>query len=210
VAERACDILMRDITSLSSSASDSICPHSETEDTDNDPVLSLPIRQLHARYVQAATEECLKHVSVPIDASGGVGHMQNDTRTLRRTVQFGYNFFRLENGDRAYYQPPEVIRQLGREVQLRFGKSCDKNKEFNNIIISSYEGGYQLEPHLDTGLEDLFQKKYCFAESVYGVILVPDTDGCLYFIKDKSSRVPALDKLLPYMFIAARKHRYLC
>ena len=88
-------------------------------------------------------------------------HVQDDSRTKRKTIQFGYNFFKLEAGDTSFVEPPSFIQRIGEQVLRAFdnisssGKSHDslpddKAAPFNNIIVSIYLNGFHLEPHVDT------------------------------------------------------------
>ena len=136
-----------------------------------------------------AANECMKYLP---EWKESPSHLQSDNAAIRRTQQYGYDSFRLDVGDRTYTEPPDVIRALGKAVQRLFKYPLD-TKEFDNIIVSAHECGYQLEPSTDTGVEALVERKYCFDESVFGVVLVPDSLGQLYIIRDDvTCKLPSL------------------
>lgn len=114
---------------------------------------------------------------------------QNDARTRRDTREYGYSFFKMENGDFSYTPPPEFLNFLGSEICQALGHPPQK---FTNIILSFYEKGFHLEPHFDTNSSDP-HKGYFFDENVYGIIIETDPTGHLYFIRDDVSLVPQLD-----------------
>ena len=109
---------------------------------------------------------------------------QDDGRTNRLTLQYGYDFFKLQDGDREFVDVPEVLVDLGEAILKAFGKPLDP---FSNIIISEYKPGYSLEPHADTDVSKGEGKGYYFEEDVYGVILETDPTGHLYFIYDEKA-----------------------
>lgn len=119
---------------------------------------------------------------------GELAH-QNDGRTNRLTKEFGYSFFKMERGDFTYTAPPPFLQELGYKV-------CEAldhpPKDFTNFIISLYEEGYILEPHVDVACSDPYHGFY-FDERVYGVILEIDPEGHLYFIKHEGNEPAPLD-----------------
>lgn len=128
-------------------------------------------------------------------------HSQKDERTIRDTIQYGYNFFKLEQGDLTYAPIPEFLHDLGNEILAAFG--FENVLPFDNVIISVYESGYHLEPHEDTDIvresnnsinlnqhyTDRMEnrKEYAFAENIFGVVIVADGSGRFYILHDPSS-----------------------
>jgi hypothetical protein len=114
---------------------------------------------------------------------------QNDSRTHRDTREYGYSFFQMENGDFNYTPPPEFLNALGNEICHAFGHP---SKEFTNIILSFYDEGFHLKPHIDTNSSSP-HREYYFDEKVYGIIIEADPNGHLYFIRDDVNTIPPLD-----------------
>lgn len=114
---------------------------------------------------------------------------QNDGRTHRGTREYGYSFFKMETGDFSYSPPPLFLQQLGAKICEALG---DPQQEFTNIILSLYDEGFHLEPHVDTNATDP-HKGYYFEENVYGIIIAADATGHLYFVRDDAHLRPPLD-----------------
>lgn len=116
---------------------------------------------------------------------------QNDSRTLRNTREYGYSFFKMLNGDFSYSIPPRFLQELGD----RICRSLDHEAvEFTNIILSCYEEGFHLEPHVDVNVKDLYgNAPFYFDERVYGIIIEADANGHLYFVKWENGLVPPLN-----------------
>lgn len=115
---------------------------------------------------------------------------QNDQRTHRNTLEYGYSFFKMENNDFSYTTPPEFYNELGYLVCECLGNAP---QEFTNIILSVYEEGFHLEPHIDINATDHTDKVYYFDENVYGVIIEADSTGHLYIARDDKNRIPPLN-----------------
>jgi len=106
---------------------------------------------------------------------------QNDSRTLRDTRQYGLNFFQMLHGDFTYTPPPDFFQQLGAHICRTFGH---EPVEFTNIILSLYGKDFHLEPHVDVSDKDLYgNAPFYFGERVYGIVIEPDPEGHLYFLK---------------------------
>ncbi|MCI5052792.1 MAG: hypothetical protein MRY21_06640 [Simkaniaceae bacterium] len=116
---------------------------------------------------------------------------QNDGRTLRCTREYGYSFFKLENGDRCYIPPPHFLQELGAHVCLALG---EEPVVFTNIILSQYDEGFYLEPHVDVACDYRYKSSdFYFDEKVYGLVIDADTTGALYFVKWEGVGRPPLD-----------------
>jgi len=111
---------------------------------------------------------------------------QNDHRTRRNTREYGLNYFKMLRGDFSYKTPPEFYQQLGAHICKEFGHNPI---EFTNIILSVYEKDFYLEPHVDVSAKDLYVRDidgnapFYFGERVYGIVIEPDSNGHLYFVK---------------------------
>lgn len=106
---------------------------------------------------------------------------QSDARTQRDTREYGFSFFNMMNKDFSYSPPPAFLQKLGALICLKLGH---KPKEFTNIILSLYQKGFHLEPHIDVhaGHPDAIKNGFYFDEEVYGIIIEADESGHLYFI----------------------------
>lgn len=106
---------------------------------------------------------------------------QNDARTQRNTREYGYSFFKMLQGDFSYASPPPFFQELGAHICKAFGH---EPIEFTNIILSYYEEGFHLEPHVDVSVQDLYgNAPFYFDENVYGIVIESDPTGHLYFVK---------------------------
>lgn len=128
---------------------------------------------------------------------GQNSHVQSDERTQRHTIQYGYNYFDLEAGGREYIEPPEFLVDVGHSILAAF--SHDK-PAFSNYILSFYQPGYHLEPHVDAGQSKgaIKSQDFYFEEGVYGLVLEADPTGQLYFVHYEGEGVPPLDLPLVY------------
>lgn len=117
---------------------------------------------------------------------------QNDARTRRDTRQYGFNFFKMLNGDFSYLAPPTFFQELGAHICKAFGH---EPVEFTNIILSLYEKDFHLEPHVDVNAKDLYgNAPFYFGERVYGIVVESDPTGHLYFVKwEGEGLAPPLD-----------------
>jgi hypothetical protein len=118
--------------------------------------------------------------------------LQNDSRTYRDTRQYGFNFFKMLNGDFSYTAPPKFYQQLGAHICKALGH---EPIEFTNIILSVYREGFHLEPHVDVNIKDLYDNApFYFSERVYGIVIESDPTGYLYFAKwEGVGLVPPMD-----------------
>jgi hypothetical protein len=121
---------------------------------------------------------------------------QNDPRTRRNTREYGYSFFKMMNGDFTYTAPPLFLQELGACICDSLGH---EPVDFTNIILSYYERGFHLEPHVDVSEKDLYDKAaFYFGEKVYGIVIEADSMGHLYFVKWEKGLIPPLDLLPVY------------
>lgn len=116
--------------------------------------------------------------------------LQNDERTLRGTLEYGYSFFKMEKGDFTYTAVPDFLRILGNEICESLNHSP---QQFTNVIISVYAEGFHLEPHIDINA-DHTDHGYYFDDNVYGIIIEADETGALYFVyHDDPANIPPLN-----------------
>lgn len=122
---------------------------------------------------------------------------QNELRTRRNTREYGLRFFKMLRDDFSYITPPEFYQRLGAHICKAFGHDPI---EFTNIILSVYEKGCYLEPHVDVNAKDLYVREldgnapFYFNERVYGIVIEADSTGHLYFVKwEGKDLVPPLD-----------------
>lgn len=132
--------------------------------------------------------------------------LQNDGRTRRCTREYGYSFFRLENGDYTLSPIPPFFQELGELVCKEFGYPSDT---FTNVILSYYDQGYHLEPHEDINDSMPIQKGYFFDEQVFGIVIEADATGHLFFVKDEINRIPLLT-LEPVYHLQEEKGTIYC
>ena len=123
--------------------------------------------------------------------------LQSDKRTRRKTNEYGYSFFKMTQGDLTYTPPPAFLIDLGNKVC----KALDlPPQNFSNFIVSLYEPGLHLEPHVDI---DLSQSEYgfYFSEQVFGIIMEPDSTGHLQFIYYDGKDAPPPLNLKPLLVL---------
>jgi hypothetical protein len=133
-----------------------------------------------APYLPLIAEELEKGVS-----------LQDDGRTRRATREYGYSFFKMEQGDFSYSPPPAFLQEIGELVCQALGH---EPKEFTNVILSLYGEGYSLEPHVDVGEVDQYPGlSFYFDENVYGIVIEPDPTGRLFFVEWHEGLRPPLD-----------------
>lgn len=119
-------------------------------------------------------------------------NFQQTIHTIRKTYSFGYDYFSLHNGDRTFTEIPKFIEELCQHCieSLDTDGSLGNYKEYTNIIVSIYEAGYCLQPHIDVDhreqISDGKMVDFYFGSQLFGVILEADQEGRLYFVKSDS------------------------
>lgn len=145
--------------------------------------LSIPQSHLHPDILSEFATDIAEEVNKNFN-------YQNDQRTRRNTREYGYSFFKMLNGDFTYSTPPQFLQELGTHICQSFGHD---SVNFTNIILSYYENGFSLEPHVDVNEKDLYgNAPFYFDEKVYGIIIESDSSGHLYFVKWENGLVPPL------------------
>lgn len=144
--------------------------------------LSLPAGRISQEILDACKPQVEQLLAMD------VAH-QKDGRTNRMTREYGYSYFKLEQGDHSYHKPPEFLQELGNQICQALEHPA---RIFTNVIVSLYEKGYHLEPHIDVSLENATNGFY-FSEEVYGIIIEADEAGRLYFISHCGEDPPPLN-----------------
>lgn len=133
--------------------------------------------ELLAPYIPLVMEELSKEFS-----------LQNTSRTQRCTREYGYRFFELEKGNKEFTPIPEFFQKLGDEICKGLGHPP---QTFMNVILSIYDEGFHLEPHMDIYEKMPFSNRdYFFGENVYGIVIEPDSSGHLYFVTTEEALPP--------------------
>jgi hypothetical protein len=78
------------------------------------------------------------------------------------------------------------LQELGDDISKALDRSY---RVFNNIILSVYEEGFHLEPHIDINSTD-HQTNFYFQEEIFGIVIEPDSTGHLYFIQKFINPIP--------------------
>ena len=60
------------------------------------------------------------------------------------------------------------------------------------MILSYYGPGFHLEPHVDVNIDNRENDPFYFNEKVYGIVIEPDEEGNLYFVKWDEEGLPPL------------------
>ena len=125
-------------------------------------------------------------------------NLQETEITHRKTYSFGYNYFSLIEDNKKFTHIPSYLKELCQACLDSFPKEYELGKadDYLNVIVSIYEPGYQLEPHVDVDTDQYTEGKkvdFHFSENIVGVVLKPDTSGKLYMVKadDESQRLTA-------------------
>lgn len=119
-----------------------------------------------------------------------------DTRyTTRRTVNFGYSYFKMMEGDKSFTPIPSPLVQC---LSHAIRKLCSitpiayQNAEaYTNCIVSWYGPGYQLEPHIDVDVAD--GQGFGFGDEIIGIVLQSDPKG--KFFLQKADSLPQYDAI---------------
>jgi hypothetical protein len=125
---------------------------------------------------------------------------QETAQTIRTTYEFGYNYMAMKRGDFSFTQIPLFLKNLCAETIQAFNSagqnSLPSPEDFTNYIISIYQPGFKLQPHVDdhaTKMRSKGKSGYYFGDDVIGVVLKADTQGALYFIESPDDDDPVYD-----------------
>lgn len=126
---------------------------------------------------------------------------QESEHTSRTTYNFGYNYFKMQDGDYTFVEIPEFLIDLCKEIIKKFQQSLNITLPdyslFKNVIVSIYQTGDQLEPHIDVDATKPETTKkpvdFFFGDDVLGVILESDINGHFYLQESSCDLKPLYD-----------------
>ena len=126
------------------------------------------------------------------------GELQNTNGTQRRTYNFGYSYVRMKTGDRSFTPVPifliDLCNHAIKELSKIAGKNLPTADAFNNCIVSVYERGFKLQPHIDVDQAQTTSNggkyNFYFGDEIIGVVLQADENGRLYLIDNKGDPRP--------------------
>ena len=111
---------------------------------------------------------------------------QNTAKTQRNTYNFGYNYRRLQKGDRSQTPIPGFLFNLCQKALCGLKRSAGIKLPdaslYTNCIVSVYGPGFKLQPHIDVN-QELATKRgmdFYFDDNIIGVVLQADRHGSLY------------------------------
>ncbi len=116
-----------------------------------------------------------------------VRHQWNQATYYRETIDFGKVFPALEEGRLEEKPIPPFIVEIRNQLFEKFKEKLDENdrpEDYDNIILTIYQSGDGIAPHIDRNLEWALRaedRKYYFGESIIGLIVEPDTLQSLFF-----------------------------
>ena len=152
------------------------------------PALVGEVPSLHVGAVSQATAAAARE-EVEAYFLADRGHRWSQTendgraRPERTTLNFGWDFRELEQHRRAWIEPPPALRRLRDEVHSLFAsvsvdiKRGASSEELNQFIVTRYLPGDGVVPHFDRDKDNSKNLSYHFGESVFGVVLLPDSLG---------------------------------
>jgi len=82
---------------------------------------------------------------------------------------------------------PPFIVEIRNQLFEKFKEELDENdlpEDYDNIILTIYQSGDGIAPHIDRNLEWALRaenRRYYFGESIMGLIVEPDTMQSLFF-----------------------------
>lgn len=126
-----------------------------------------------------------------LSLSDEIKHTWPDAKYYRETIDFGKVFPALEEG-RVIERPippfvSEIRDRLFEVFQSRMHEG-DRAEDYDNCIITIYQSGDGIAPHIDRNLEwanKREERKYYFDESIIGLVIEPDSLQSLYFENPK-------------------------
>jgi len=147
----------------------------------------------------ARDRDYIKAVSTLMGSTEQPSHRQNSPHTHRTTIEFGCAYRELKKGKRQFSNPPPAISLLfdyARQALLKsHGASISIPENFDNCILSCYQTGDQLQPHIDID-EKSYQDgrtAFYFGEPIIGLVLQSDSTGCLYLQHHTGASIPVYD-----------------
>ncbi len=121
-------------------------------------------------------------------------HAEN---TSRNTLSYGYDFFRMRNNDFRPRPTPQILKDVCasavQKLEEVISRKLPSVSAFNSCLVSLYERGGKLEPHVDTA-KDFSRSKFYFGDDIIGVVINADTSGKLYVQKQINGIRPVFDE----------------
>ena len=119
------------------------------------------------------------------------------TRTTKRDMYFfGYGTYScLVNDDFSFTQIPKFLHTLSEharaQLEAKTGQRPGDASPFNNCIISAYEPGFKLAPHIDAHKSKpaMSQEgRIFYYDDILGVVVEADEEGKLYLLDTPNIR----------------------
>lgn len=119
------------------------------------------------------------------------GKLQNSARTQRRTYEFGYRYADMLNGDFSLTPIPDFLHDICAAAVKRLqgvaNETLPRPRDFKNCIISIYEAGFRLQPHIDVDTRRMPTSEgknpaFHFGNKIVGVVIKSDSQGGLYLL----------------------------
>lgn len=154
-------------------------------------MLSIPVKKLNAQ----AINNCNKWLESYLKTKPHQ-ELQVTPYTNRKTISFGHDYFKLAENDRTFTEIPECLVKLCKGLVESFSEQYNlpDYEKFTNVIISIYDKGYKLEPHVDVSHLNMAvgdkPVNFYFGEHVIGVILKADKVGHLYITQSLNNEKP--------------------
>lgn len=152
----------------------------------------------HTRLHPKTNKEIKKSIQRLLDGADNQ-FRQKGKATKRQTTEYGYIFRKLRQGDNSFTPFPDelvelcslALKELSDKTNLKL-PSVEDIIQRGNCIVSDYETGDELAPHIDYDEarakcrgEDL---SFYFGESIIGVVLEADESGKLYIQPSSKER----------------------
>lgn len=117
--------------------------------------------------------------------------LQESEHTHRKIINLGYDYFKLADGDRTFQAIPPMFYDLLQKALDQLKDIADIEvigaTAYLNCIISDYQPGDNLEPHIDV---DITKQRtlgkdvdFFFGDEVIGIVLECDDTG-KFFIQE--------------------------
>ncbi len=120
-----------------------------------------------------------------------IKHTWPDAKYYRETIDFGKVFPALEEGYIIERPIPNFIAEIRNQLFQIFKNQIKEDvtaDDYDNCIITIYQSGNGIAPHIDRNLEWASKnenRKYYFGDSIIGLVVEPDITQSLYFENPK-------------------------
>eukprot|EP00928_Gymnodinium_smaydae_P066409 TRINITY_DN49424_c0_g1_i1.p1 TRINITY_DN49424_c0_g1~~TRINITY_DN49424_c0_g1_i1.p1 ORF type:complete len:296 (+),score=23.08 TRINITY_DN49424_c0_g1_i1:36-890(+) len=170
-------------------------------------------RLLVGSIAEPVVDAALAEVEARLESSHRWEELESDgsRRPLRSTLNFGWDFVRLEQGVQSWIDIPPAIDSLREAVLSVFGNTSTdlkglRPRDLDNIIVTIYGPGDAVVPHYDRDDTNV-SKPYYFEDSIFGVVLRPDDGAHLFFQKEPGESKGSLrmDQVRPDIELQERK-----